>query len=55
MLIILMNYYQIYGISILLFDLSLLIIVLLISFMINIFILVYSDKLINLYTNKYIR
>lgn len=46
---------QIYGVSILLFVLSVLIIVLLIGFIINILILVYSDKLMNLFTNKYIR
>jgi uncharacterized membrane protein len=46
---------QIYGISIILFILSVLILILLIAFMINILILVYSDKLINLFKNKYIR
>nr|YP_009486043.1 hypothetical protein [Cantharellus appalachiensis]AWA82104.1 hypothetical protein [Cantharellus appalachiensis] len=46
---------QIYGISIILFILSLLILVLLIAFMINILIFVYSDKLMNLFTNKYIK
>lgn len=45
---------QIYGISILLFVLSIGIIILLIAFMINIVILVYSDKLLNYFTNKYI-
>ena len=46
---------QIYGISILLFVLSVLITFLLLAFMFNILILVYSDKLMNLFTNKYIR
>jgi hypothetical protein len=46
---------QIYGISIILFILSVLILILLIAFMINILILVYSDKLLNLFNNKYIR
>lgn len=46
---------QIYGISIMLFILSVLIIILLLAFMINIIILVYSDKIFNLFTNKYIR
>lgn len=46
---------QIYGISIILFILSVLIIFLLIAFMFNILIIVYSDKLMNLFTNKYIR
>jgi hypothetical protein len=46
---------QIYGISILLFILSVLIIGLLLAFMFNVIILVYSDKLLNLFTNKYIR
>lgn len=46
---------QIYGISIILFILSVLILILLIAFMINILILVYSDKLMNLFNNKYIR
>lgn len=46
---------QIYGIGILLFILSLLIIILILAFMINIVIFVFSDKLMNLFTNKYIR
>src|SRR6266705_1078120 len=46
---------QIYGISIILFILSILILVLLIAFMINILIFAYSDKLMNLFTNKYIK
>lgn len=45
---------QIYGISILLFIMSILIIILLLAFIINITILVYSDKLMSLFTNKYI-
>lgn len=46
---------QIYGISIILFVLSIFIIILLIAFILNILILVYSDKLMNLFKNKYIR
>lgn len=46
---------QIYGISILLFMLSVLIMILLLGFLLNIIILVYSDKLMSLFTNKYIR
>lgn len=46
---------QIHGISIILFVLSILMIILLIAFMFNILIFVYSDKLLNLFTNKYIR
>lgn len=46
---------QIYGISILLFILVIMIIGLLLAFMLNIIILIYSDKLLNLFTNKYIR
>lgn len=46
---------QIYGLSIILFVLSVLIIGLLIAFMINVIILVYSDKLKEYFTNKYIR
>lgn len=46
---------QIYGVSILLFILSLMILILLLAFIINIFIFVYSDKIMNLFTNKYIR
>lgn len=46
---------QIYGISILLFILSIFLIGLLLAFMFNVIILVYSDKLLNLFTNKYIR
>jgi hypothetical protein len=46
---------QIYVISILLFILSILILILLTAFMFNIIIIVYSDKLMNLFTNKYIK
>ena len=46
---------QIYGIGIILFLMSILIIILLLAFIINITILVYSDKLMELFTNKYIR
>jgi len=46
---------QIYGLSILLFILSVLIIFLLLAFMFNILVIIYSDKLMNLFTNKYIR
>jgi len=45
---------QIYSISILLFIMSIMIIILLLAFIINITILVYSDKLMSLFTNKYI-
>lgn len=45
---------QIYGISILLFIMSVLMMILLLAFIINVTILVYSDKLITLFTNKYI-
>lgn len=46
---------QIYVISIALFILSVLIIILLIAFMLNITIFIFSDKLMNYFTNKYIR
>lgn len=46
---------QIYGISILLFILSIMIFILFIGFIINLLIFVYSDKLINLFNNKYIK
>ena len=46
---------QIYVISIILFILSIMIIILLTAFIVNIIILVYSDKLMNFFTNKYIR
>jgi len=46
---------QIYGISILLFILSVLISFLLLAFMLNILIIIYSEKLLNFFTNKYIR
>ena len=45
---------QIYGISIILFILSILILILLLAFMVNILIFVYSDKLMKLFTKKYI-
>lgn len=45
---------QIYGISILLFIMSILIMILLLAFIINVSILVYSDKLMSFFTNKYI-
>nr|YP_009653027.1 hypothetical protein [Laccaria bicolor]QCG70085.1 hypothetical protein [Laccaria bicolor] len=46
---------QIYGISILLFVLSILIIALLIFLLINIIVFTYSEKLINYFSNKYIK
>lgn len=46
---------QIYGLSILLFLLSLLIIILFLGFILNILIFVYSDKILSYFTNKYIR
>lgn len=46
---------QIYGISILLFILSILIIILFLSFILNILLLIYSDKILSYFTNKYIR
>lgn len=46
---------QIYGLSILLFILSLLIIILFVGFILNILIFVYSDRILNYFTNKYIR
>uniref|UniRef100_UPI00315C76B9 hypothetical protein n=1 Tax=Infundibulicybe hongyinpan TaxID=2486348 RepID=UPI00315C76B9 len=46
---------QIYGLSILLFILSLLIIVLFLGFILNILIFVYSDRIPSYFTNKYIR
>jgi len=46
---------QIYGISIVLFILSVVIIVLLIFFMINTIMFVYSDRIMNYFSNKYIR
>ena len=46
---------QIYGISIVLFLLSVVIIVLLIFFMINTIMFVYSDRIMNYFSNKYIR
>jgi len=46
---------QIYGVSIILFILSIMILILLLSFIINIILFVYSDKILNYFTNKYIR
>ena len=46
---------QIHGISILLFVMSVFIFVLIISLLWNILVLVYSEKLLNYFTNKYIR
>ena len=46
---------QIYGISILIFIISIAVLILLSSFAINIILFVYSDKLLNYFTNKYIR
>jgi len=46
---------QISGLSIILFILSIMILILLSAFIVNIIILVYSDKLMNFFTNKYIR
>ena len=46
---------QIYGLSILLFILSVLIIVLLLFLIINIIIFTYSDRIMNYFSNKYIK
>jgi hypothetical protein len=46
---------QIYGISILLFILSLLVTILLIFFILNTLLFIYSDKLMNYFKNKYIK
>ena len=46
---------QIYGLSIILFFLSIFLLILLIGFILNIIILIYSDKLLTFFTNKYIR
>lgn len=46
---------QIYLISIMLFILSIIIIILIIGFIINLLVWAYSDKLINLFKNKFIR
>ena len=46
---------QIYGLSIILFIMSIFIIILLLSLMINIVIFLYSDKISNFFTNKYIK
>ena len=46
---------QIYGISIMLYILSVVLIVLLTLFIINILIFIYSDRIMNYFTNKYIK
>lgn len=46
---------QIYGLSILLFILSLLIIILFIAFILNVLVFTYSDKLLTYFKNYYIR
>jgi hypothetical protein len=46
---------QIYGISIMLFVLSILVIVLLIFFMLNILLFIYSDRIMNYFSNQFIR
>jgi len=46
---------QIYGLSVLLFILSLLIVILFIGFILNITIYAYSDRILNYFTNRYIR
>jgi len=46
---------QLYHISIILFILSIFIIILFIGFLINLLVLLYSDKIMNYFTNKYIR
>lgn len=46
---------QIYGISIMLFILSILVIILLIFFILNTLVFIYSDKLIDYFNNKYIK
>ena len=46
---------QIYGISILLYILIICIMILFLAFIVNIIIIIYSDKLMNYFTNKYIR
>ena len=46
---------QIHDISIMLFLLSIFIIILFIAFMINVIVSLYSDKIMNYFTNKYIR
>jgi hypothetical protein len=46
---------QVYGISILLLILSLLVIILLVALIGNIIIFSYSDKLMSIFSNKYIR
>jgi hypothetical protein len=46
---------QIYGISIFLFILSILIMILLVFFILNILVFIYSDKIMNYFSNKYIK
>ena len=46
---------QLYSISILLFILSIVILIILIAFLVNIISFMYSEKLLNYFTNKYIR
>jgi hypothetical protein len=46
---------QLYGISIILFILCILIIILLIAFMVNLLVYINSDKIINYFNNKYIK
>jgi hypothetical protein len=46
---------QLYHISIILFILAIFIIILFIGFIINLLVLLYSDKIMNYFTNKYIR
>lgn len=46
---------QLHGLSILLFVLSLLIIAIFLVFIINTFVLIYSDRILNFFKNKYIR
>ena len=46
---------QIYGLSIILFLLSIIIIILFIAFTLNALVLIYRDRIINYFTNKYIR
>ena len=46
---------QIYGLSVILFILSILIMILLVFFILNILVFIYSDKLMNYFSNKYIK
>jgi len=46
---------QLYGISLILFILCILLIILLIAFMVNLLIYIKSDRIINYFTNKYIK